>query len=140
MSLVRELQQKCSGGCKEQGFRSPEFDSQHYQKNFRGKIIDVAEVNQQRWLEESGQRLENVDETHQVLAISGKFWLVASQLYLKRIGHTIDYEVSTVIDDHRNGMLSPNLSRLVIYQSKLANMTSIVIGSKLGDIMVGQQE
>ena len=24
-------------------------------------IIDVAEVNQQRWLEESGQWLENVD-------------------------------------------------------------------------------
>ena len=28
---------------------------------FREKIIDVAEVNQMRWLEESGQWLENVD-------------------------------------------------------------------------------
>ena len=28
-------------------------------KNSRGKIIDVAEVNQCRWLEESGQWLEN---------------------------------------------------------------------------------
>ena len=34
-------------------------------------MIDVAEVNQRRWLEESGQRLENVDGTHLVLA-SGK--------------------------------------------------------------------
>ena len=37
-------------------------------KNFRGKISDVAEVNQQRWLEESGKWLENVDRTHPVLA------------------------------------------------------------------------
>ena len=36
-----------------------------------GKIIDIAEVNQWRWLEESGQWLENVDRTHLVLA-SGK--------------------------------------------------------------------
>ena len=40
-------------------------------KNFHRKIIDVAEANQQRWLEESGQWLENVDQTLQVLA-SGK--------------------------------------------------------------------
>ena len=44
------------------------FDSQHSQKNFRGKIIDVAEVNQRRWLEESGQWHENVDRTHLDLA------------------------------------------------------------------------
>ncbi len=31
-------------------------------------MIDVAEVNQWRWLEESGQRLENVDQTQLVLA------------------------------------------------------------------------
>ena len=41
------------------------------EKNFRGKIIDVAEVNQQHWIEERGQWLENVDRTHLVLA-SGK--------------------------------------------------------------------
>ena len=35
------------------------------------KIVDVAEVNQQRCLEESGQWLENVDRTHPPLA-SGK--------------------------------------------------------------------
>ena len=29
-------------------------------KYFSGKLIDVAEVNQWRWLEERGQRLENV--------------------------------------------------------------------------------
>ena len=36
-------------------------------KFFSGKIIDAAEVNQQRWLEESGRWLENVDRTHLVL-------------------------------------------------------------------------
>ena len=36
-----------------------------------GSIPDVAEINRRRWLEESGQRLENVDRTHLVLA-SGK--------------------------------------------------------------------
>ena len=34
-------------------------------------MINVAEVNQRRWLEESGQWLENVDQTHLVLD-SGK--------------------------------------------------------------------
>ena len=31
------------------------------------KIVDVAEVNHWRCLEESGQRLENVDQTHREL-------------------------------------------------------------------------
>ena len=44
---------------------SPRFESRNF---FIGKIIDVAEVNQQRWLEESGQWLENVDQTYLVLA------------------------------------------------------------------------
>ena len=30
--------------------------------------MDIAEVNQQRWFEESGQWLEDVDGTHLVLA------------------------------------------------------------------------
>ena len=47
------------------------FDSQRSQKKFSGKIINVAEVNQRRWLEESGLWLENVDRKHLVLA-SGK--------------------------------------------------------------------
>ena len=38
---------------------------------FRGNIVDVAEVNQWRRYEENGQWLENVDQTHVVLA-SGK--------------------------------------------------------------------
>ena len=33
-------------------------------KNSEEKIIDVAEVNQWRWVEESEQWLENVDRTH----------------------------------------------------------------------------
>ena len=37
------------------------------------KIIDVAEVNQRRWLEESGQWLENVDRTHQRDAERGHY-------------------------------------------------------------------
>ena len=45
------------------------------------KIIDVAEVDQQRCLEESGQRLENVDQSHLALArvklvIQNRLWLV----------------------------------------------------------------
>ena len=32
------------------------------------KIVNVAEVNERRWLEESGRWLENVDRTHVVLA------------------------------------------------------------------------
>ena len=42
-----------------------------FPKKFIGKIIDVAEANLWRWLEDSGQWLENVDRTHLVLA-SGK--------------------------------------------------------------------
>ena len=34
-------------------------------------MINVAEVNQRCWFEESGQWLENVDQTHLVL-VSGK--------------------------------------------------------------------
>ena len=43
----------------------PGFNSQNF---IRGKIIDVAEVNQCCWLEESEHWLENVDQTHLVLA------------------------------------------------------------------------
>ena len=48
----------------------PGFESQHCPKKFRGKFIDAAE----HCFEESGQRLENVDRTHLVLA-SGKLVL-----------------------------------------------------------------
>ena len=40
-------------------------------QKFRGKNNPIVEVNQQRWLEESGQWLENVYRTNLVLA-SGK--------------------------------------------------------------------
>ena len=52
--------------------QQPRFDSQRSQKNFRGKIADIAEVNQRCYLEESGQWLENADQTHLVLAVGGK--------------------------------------------------------------------
>ena len=41
----------------------PEFDTQHSNFFSEEKIADVAEFNQWRCLEESGQRLENVDQT-----------------------------------------------------------------------------
>ena len=43
-------------------------------KIFRGKIVNVAEVNQGRYLEESGQWLENVVRT-QLVPASGKLVL-----------------------------------------------------------------
>ena len=51
--------------------QQPGFDCEHSRNFFRGKIINITEVNQWRWLEESGQWLENVDRTHLVL-VSGK--------------------------------------------------------------------
>ena len=39
-----------------------------FPKKFRWKMINVAEVNRRRCLEESGQWLENVDQTHLLLA------------------------------------------------------------------------
>ena len=50
----------------------PRLNSQHYQKIFRGKIVNGAEVHQS--LEQSGQWLDNVDRTHLVLA-SGELLL-----------------------------------------------------------------
>ena len=42
------------------------------QKNSQEQIVDVAEVNQWRWLEESGQWIKSVDQTHQVYLAGGK--------------------------------------------------------------------
>ena len=53
------------------GPNCPGFDSQRSHTNFGGKKFNVAEDSLQRWLEESGQWLENVDQIHLVLA-SGK--------------------------------------------------------------------
>ena len=46
----------------------PGFESQLSGHFFRGKIVDVADVNQRRCLEESGWCLEHADQTHLVLA------------------------------------------------------------------------
>ena len=48
------------------------FDSQNSHKFFRGKIVDVTEVNQQHSLEDIRQWLENVDPTNIVLASATK--------------------------------------------------------------------
>ena len=53
------------------GPSGPGFDSKGSQFFSEEKIVDVAEDNQQRCLEESEQWLENVNRTHLVLA-SGK--------------------------------------------------------------------
>ena len=53
-------------------------------KKFGGKIIDVAEVNQQRWLDKSEQWLEIVDQVHLALA-RGKPVLQKNSL---KIAHT----------------------------------------------------
>ena len=52
----------------------PGFDSQHSQKKFKVKIVNVSEFNQQCSLVERGQWLENVKQIHLVLA-SGKLVL-----------------------------------------------------------------
>ena len=48
-------------------------------KNSEEKIVDIAEVNQWPCLEESGQWLENVDQTHLVVA-SGKLVLKKEEI------------------------------------------------------------
>ena len=53
------------------GPNSPGFNHQHFLEE---KNVNVAEVNQWCWFEESGQQLENVDRTQLVLA-SGKLVL-----------------------------------------------------------------
>ena len=58
----------------------PGFDSQHCWNAFREKMADAALVNQRCCLEKSGQWLENVDQTHLVLA-SGKL-VLQKQLFL----------------------------------------------------------
>ena len=43
------------------------------QRSHGGRLVHVAEVNQRRWLEESGQWLENVDQIHLVLSTKKLF-------------------------------------------------------------------
>ena len=53
----------------------PGFDTQLPQKISEEKSIDVAQVNQRGWSEESGRRLENVDQAHLVMACGYSFQL-----------------------------------------------------------------
>ena len=59
----------------------PGFDSQHCQKHFRGKIVDVPEAHHQRRLEESG---EWRDRTHLVVLSSTRLVLDSGKLVLKK--------------------------------------------------------
>ena len=81
------------------------------QKKFSGKIVDVVEVNRWCWLDENGQRLENVYRTHLVLAsgksvLQFKLWTVDSLpqqpvantvvntgLCFNKIGNTDHFEI-----------------------------------------------
>ena len=64
-------------------------------KNSEENIVDVAEVNQRRCLEECGQWLENDDETHLVLA-GAKQALQKIREKLVEFGR----EISNVVIDH----------------------------------------
>ena len=50
------------------GPRCPEFNSKRSQKFSEENIVDVAVLYQRHFLEDSGRWLENVDQTHLVLA------------------------------------------------------------------------
>ena len=67
-----------------------------FSPNFKWKIIDVAEVNQRRCLEESEQWLVNGDRTHLVLA-SGKSVLQKLE--------SSEYEKSNSVETKREGYL-----------------------------------
>ena len=66
------------------GYSRPGFHSLHSQKNLEVKIVGIAEVNQRRCLEESGQWLENVDRNHLILA--------SGNLELQKIKHKREKE------------------------------------------------
>ena len=67
----------------------PKFDSLYTRSFFRGKIADVAEVNQWHSLGESEQWLDVVDQTHLVLA-SGKI------VVQKALSHAIHSPIRVV--------------------------------------------
>ena len=63
----------------------PKFFSEEF-------FFDVAEANQWRCLEESGHRLENVDQTHQVMASDKPFYkfFQSEMLSFTKEGHNTD--------------------------------------------------
>ena len=99
---------------------SPWFDSKCSKKNFRGKIIHVAEVNQQCWLGESGQWLENVDWTHPYLVI----WLVASQYYKTRLCLKLPNVSSDIY--FISLCLRPHLLTLLMHQASWVTLRNTV--------------
>ena len=75
--------------CKQTNALIPAHDKFTQNLTFSKFYFDVAEIYRRRWLEESGQRLENLDRTHLVLA-SGKPVLQKSlhKTYLYRVSDT----------------------------------------------------
>ena len=67
----------------------PGFDSQHCQKHFRGKIVDVPEAHHQRRLEESG---EWRDRTHLVVLSSTRLVLDSAKLALQKRKKRSDHD------------------------------------------------
>ena len=72
-------------------------------KNSEEKSINLAEVNQWCWLEESGQWLENLDLTHLVLA-SGKPVLQKTEQTLTRIEGLLGTGGDFVLTDKLNDL------------------------------------
>ena len=63
---------------------NPRFDSQHSPKNSKEINIDIAVVNQKRWVEESCHLIENVDPAQ----------LATSQYYKKHYFTLIEFRIS----------------------------------------------
>ena len=64
----------------------PRFCAKHYDIFSEKKIVNVAEVNQLRWLEESGQWIENVNQTHLVLDTRQLQACIRSHLIFYQVG------------------------------------------------------
>ena len=79
--------------------QQPRVQVPAFQKNFRGKIIDVAVVNKLPWLEESGQWLENVDQTLLVQAFDKKV--------LQKHQHDCRLSISRPVIDPISGLHRP---------------------------------
>ena len=75
------------------------LNSQSSQKQFQRKFFYVAEVNQRRCLEKSGQWLENVDQTHLVLG-SGKLLLQKVVHFSSRFVKKVHHYSSDIVHAH----------------------------------------
>ena len=92
----------------------------------------MAEVNQQCWLGESGQWLENVDWTHPYLVI----WLVASQYYKTRLCLKLPNVSSDIY--FISLCLRPHLLTLLMHQASWVTLRNTVdkVGAVSGSFVL----